>query len=83
MVHSTHEASDEASMTILEKIGNLTLTSTESSLVSFLLSNSEMLVSIQLNELAKQAYVSSATISRFVRKLGFKNYNDLDRKSVV
>ena len=76
MVHSTHEASDEASMTILEKIGNLTLTSTESSLVSFLLSNSEMLVSIQLNELAKQAYVSSATISRFVRKLGFKNYND-------
>ena len=76
MSPSAHKNSNEDAMTILEKIGRLKLTSTESSLVSFLLSNSEMLVSIQLNELAKLAYVSSATISRFVRKLGFKNYND-------
>lgn len=68
--------SNEGTVTILEKIGRLKLTNAEASLVSFLLSNSEMLVSIQLSELAKQAYVSSATISRFVRKLGFKNYND-------
>ena len=64
------------SITILEKIGRLKLTSTETALVSFLLSNTEMVARLQLNDLAKQAYVSSATISRFVRKLGFKNYSD-------
>lgn len=76
MSRSVQETPAEDTLTILEKIGKLKLTSTESALVSFLLSNSEMIASIQLNELAKQAYVSSATISRFVRKLGFKNYND-------
>lgn len=76
MSRSAQKNPDEGPKTILEKIGELKLTNTESSLVSFLLSNSEMLVSIQLNELAKQAYVSAATISRFVHKLGFKNYND-------
>lgn len=69
-------SSSPDSITILEKIGRLKLTSTETALVSFLMSNAELVASLQLNDLAKQAYVSSATISRFVRKLGFKNYND-------
>ena len=39
--------SSEDSMTILEKIGKLKLTSTETSLVSLLLSNTELVTSIQ------------------------------------
>ena len=77
MTASSHSSLDEQEpLTILDKIGKLKLTSTETSLVSFLLSNAEMVASIQLNDLARQSYVSPATISRFVRKLGFKNYND-------
>jgi len=59
-----------------DKVSSLKLTSSERVLVNFLLNNPEMISSIKLTDLAKVSYVSGPTISRFVQKMGYRNYND-------
>ena len=59
-----------------DKVSSLKLTASERALVNFLLNNPEMISSIKLTDLAKVSYVSGPTISRFVQKMGYKNYSD-------
>ncbi|MGN1181858.1 MAG: MurR/RpiR family transcriptional regulator [Faecalibacillus sp.] len=48
----------------------------EKRIADFMINNKEEVANMNLNQLAKATYVSTATISRFCRKLGEKNFND-------
>lgn len=48
----------------------------EKRIADFMIENKEEVVKMNLKQLAQATYVSTATISRFCRKLGEKNYNN-------
>lgn len=48
----------------------------EKKVADYVIANKEKVLSMTLNQLADATYVSTATVSRFCRKLGEKNFND-------
>ncbi|MGN1182294.1 MAG: MurR/RpiR family transcriptional regulator [Faecalibacillus sp.] len=48
----------------------------EKRVADFMIDNKDQVLNMNLNQLAEATYVSTATISRFCRKLGEKNFND-------
>lgn len=64
---------------ILLKIENLVLDCSESEkkVAIYILENAEEVVELSIHEFAKKSYTSTASISRFVKRLGLKNYADL------
>ena len=64
-------------MNILQKISNGDFTNSEKCIISFMLQNPTDVLSMDLTELANAAFVSPATVSRLVKKLGYENYYEL------
>ncbi|MEL7610126.1 MAG: MurR/RpiR family transcriptional regulator [Bacillota bacterium] len=62
----------------LSRIGgsHLNYTAQERMIEHYILSNMKDMVNISIKELAEQAGTSQATISRFCRKLGYKNFRE-------
>ncbi|WP_300080036.1 hypothetical protein [uncultured Thomasclavelia sp.] len=50
--------------------------SSEKSIASYILNNTEEILNLSTIELAKKTYTSPATIVRLCQKLDFKGYND-------
>lgn len=61
---------------IKELISTTTFTHQEQAVVTYILENPKCLLHDNAKELAKKTYVSSPTIIRLVKKLGFKGYLD-------
>ncbi|MDO4977281.1 MAG: MurR/RpiR family transcriptional regulator [Eubacteriales bacterium] len=62
-------------MTLLEKMNQgTTFSEAEQNIVSYLLEHMNQISDMTLEQLAKKAYVSNATIIRMCQKLGFKGY---------
>ena len=62
---------------ILEELKNRNkFTTTEYELVKFVLNSSQDVIHMNQEELAQAAYVSPSAISRFVQKVGCRNYGD-------
>ena len=51
-------------------------TASEKQLVDYILEHPECIIRYNAKELSARSYISSPTIIRFVKKLGFKGYND-------
>lgn len=52
------------------------LTSSEQNIYTYVIKNMHIIKKMNIRDLAHQCYVSTATISRFVRKLGFSGYTE-------
>ena len=61
--------------TMFEACGKLS--ASEQSLKNFIIANPDKVVDLNINELAKAAYVSVGCISRLCRKLGYQGYRQL------
>lgn len=64
---------------IHELIQSIQLTSQEQAIVHYMQDHPDALVHYNAKELAEKSYVSSPTIIRFVKKLGFKGYIDFQK----
>ena len=51
-------------------------TQSEKEIAEFFLRNKEKMVDFSIEELSKELFVSKASISRFVKKCGFKGYRE-------
>lgn len=64
-------------MNIVEELSKkIKLTETEKEILEYIVENLDSLTSLSSRELARKTYTSPTTIVRFVKKLGYKNYND-------
>lgn len=64
-------------MSLLSKLEYQTdFSDLEKRIADFMIENKEEVANMNLNQLANATFVSTATISRFCRKLGEKNYNN-------
>lgn len=53
---------------------------TEKGVIRFILANTAEAASVNIHELARQTFVSAATVTRLCRKIGFQNYKDYQRQ---
>lgn len=64
-------------MKIVEELSKkIKLTETEKEILEYMVENLDSLTSLSSRELARKTYTSPTTIVRFVKKLGYQNYND-------
>ena len=67
-------------MSLLSKLEyQIDFSDLEKRIADFMIENKEEVANMNLNQLANATYVSTATISRFCRKLGEKNYNNFSK----
>lgn len=52
------------------------LTETEKEILEYMVENLDVLPKLSSRKLAEKTYTSPTTIVRFVKKLGYQNYND-------
>lgn len=57
-------------------LDNLRLNETEQNIINYIESNVDDVLNMSIRKLADACYVSSSTLFRFVKKLGFDGYND-------
>ena len=56
------------------------LTSAETRIVDYIMCNPSRFILLAINQVADELEISEATISRFVRHCGFKDYKELKKK---
>lgn len=56
---------------------NIKLTTSENYFHNFIINNAKIFVSSSISTIAKKSHVGIATISRFVRKMGFESFKEL------
>ena len=60
-----------------------TLSKSEKKVAQYILSNSDEVVNLSINELALLSEVGESTIVRFTRKIGFGGFQDFQKKSLM
>lgn len=64
-------------MNIVEELSKkIKLTETEKEILEYMVENLDALLKLSSRKLAEKTYTSPTTIVRFVKKLGYQNYND-------
>lgn len=64
-------------MKIIEELSKkIKLTETEKEILEYIVENLDVLPKLSSRKLAEKTYTSPTTIVRFVKKLGYQNYND-------
>ncbi len=64
-------------MKIIEELSKkIKLTETEKEILEYMVENLDVLPKLSSRKLAEKTYTSPTTIVRFVKKLGYQNYND-------
>ena len=64
-------------MKIIEELSKkIKLTETEKEILEYMVENLDILPKLSSRKLAEKTYTSPTTIVRFVKKLGYQNYND-------
>lgn len=64
-------------MKIIEELSKkIKLTETEKEILEYMVGNLDVLPKLSSRKLAEKTYTSPTTIVRFVKKLGYQNYND-------
>ena len=64
-------------MKIVEELSKkIKLTETEKEILEYMVENLDVLPKLSSRKLAEKTYTSPTTIVRFVKKLGYQNYND-------
>lgn len=61
---------------IKDLFNSMIFTNLEQQLINYIKNNPECILRYNAKELSQQCFISSPTIIRFVKKLGFKGYND-------
>ena len=56
------------------------LTSTEQAEIDYINQNTELVAELSITEIAERAFVSTATVSRAIRKCGYENLMELRYK---